>query len=693
MNAANDQARRIAAMMDDHRITDVTVGLYTGDAEAGTGDTLLRQRRELRDNPPDILLTNYKMLDFLLLRPEDAPLWATNAMQYVVLDEFHTYDGARGTDVAMLLRRLGMALGVSSKGRPLGQITPVATSATLGEGDSERLLGFAGRVFGEPFDTDAVIGERRLSPDQWLDDPGYPSLPLYDELPPLWPGMSHVDRLRQTARVFFGDADIEDRHELGLRLKRHPLTRALLDAAATPRPLGELIREVAPSWVGRPNGERVLSEYLGLLSHARAGDRPLLNVDIQLWVREVRRLDRIVDSLPGFQWGLDSPRTEIDERFLPAVYCRHCGRSGWGSSRRSRDVVLDSDSRSITQQSLNKTGRFRALLHAPGEERADDLAPLSWLDPVTLELFDDRPKGDRACLPVLATPDDEASKRDLCPSCGQPEGIRFLGSRVATLTSVALGHLFGSADVEPEQKKTLVFADSVQDASHRAGFIESRSFALNFRSLLYRAFGGTGLALSEVDSAVVAAAKTQTERYALLPPDLLTDEAFRPFWEDPRRVPAKVRTAATKRAGFGATLEFGLNSRTGRTLELTATVVAHVDAGTPAKLIGVAEAAIAEHRERYPQLDFAVADPAALTWIRGVLERMRLQGGIHHPWLSTFIREDGNRWSIWGGRPREMPAFPRGRPAGDRDGQRPRLPPDPRPPPIGDQSQNFGEAD
>ena len=51
---------------------------------------------------------------------------------YLVLDEFHTYDGAQGTDVAMLLRRLGATLRVPADGPPLGQVVPVATSATLG---------------------------------------------------------------------------------------------------------------------------------------------------------------------------------------------------------------------------------------------------------------------------------------------------------------------------------------------------------------------------------------------------------------------------------------------------------------------------------------------------------------------------------------------------------------------------------
>jgi ATP-dependent helicase YprA (DUF1998 family) len=682
MNAlANDQARRISAMIDENaaELGGVTWGLYTGDTT--------QQRRELRDNPPDVLLTNYKMLDFLLLRPEDASLWSASrdSLQYLVLDEFHTYDGAQGTDVAMLLRRLGMALGVSEPGRPLGRITPVATSATLGDGreTGATLLEFAGRVFGETFDAVSVIGEQRMSPDEWLRDAtdvdsfAYDELPLLEQLPAVEPGRTHLGRLAEIARIFFRDPGVDSKQRagntdpdivadpvrLGRRLMRHPLTAKLLDAAAAPRPLNDVVRDVAPLWARRRDrsGEHAIAAFLALLSHARNGDRPLLQVEIQLWIREVTRVERLVDAVPQFRWGMDSPRTDVDQRYLPAVYCRHCGRSGWGTARRSRDVTLDDKASSINQQSVRKTGRFRALIHAPGEERAADLTSLSWLDPITLELTTQRPDNDR-CLPVLVTPDDDAAKKDRCPSCGLIEGIRFLGSRVATLTSVSLGHLFGSADVEPEQKKTLVFTDSVQDAAHRAGFIESRSYALNFRSLLYRAAAGERTTLGEIDSALLTAARSSEERYALLPPDMAEDEQYRSFWAE-RRGPANVRTLVKKRSAFSAALEFGLNARTGRTLELTGTMTTHVDAGAPEKLGRIAGGVLAEHRAERPHLELAAADTGALAWIRGVLERMRLQGGIHHEWLTTFIREDGNRWSIWGGRPLGMPAFPSRRPA------------------------------
>src|SRR5699024_2655720 len=109
------------------------------------------------------------------------------SLQYLVLDEFHSYDGAQGTDVSILLRRLGQTLKsywqdghdvptspaaaritAADRARPLGTITPVATSATLGdEGDPSVMCGFAEPVFGEPFGPDAVLTESRQYLDDW----------------------------------------------------------------------------------------------------------------------------------------------------------------------------------------------------------------------------------------------------------------------------------------------------------------------------------------------------------------------------------------------------------------------------------------------------------------------------------------------------------------------------------------------
>ena len=65
------------------------------------------------------MLTNYKMLDYLLLRPQDQRLWRFNhtigVLRYLVLDELHTYDGAQGADVACLIRRLKERLDIRQR--------------------------------------------------------------------------------------------------------------------------------------------------------------------------------------------------------------------------------------------------------------------------------------------------------------------------------------------------------------------------------------------------------------------------------------------------------------------------------------------------------------------------------------------------------------------------------------------------
>lgn len=141
MNAlATDQGRRLARLLaSDPRLKGkVSAGDdIGGDGRHGVADAehLVDKRDVLRASPPDILLTNYKMLD-LLMRPDDRALWqhnGTDTLRYLVLDELHTYDGAQGSDVACLLRRLRARLAITP-----GTLTFVGTSATLGSDASAR---------------------------------------------------------------------------------------------------------------------------------------------------------------------------------------------------------------------------------------------------------------------------------------------------------------------------------------------------------------------------------------------------------------------------------------------------------------------------------------------------------------------------------------------------------------------------
>ena len=90
-------------------------------------------RREMLERPPHILITNYAMLEHLLLLPRNAPLFASARLQSLVLDELHTYAGAQAIEVAFLIRKLKNHLGI-----PQGQLRCVGTSASLRPGRAFR---------------------------------------------------------------------------------------------------------------------------------------------------------------------------------------------------------------------------------------------------------------------------------------------------------------------------------------------------------------------------------------------------------------------------------------------------------------------------------------------------------------------------------------------------------------------------
>lgn len=114
----------------------------------------------------------------------------------------------------------------------------------------------------------------------------------------------------------------------------------------------------------------------------------------------------------------------------------------------------------------------------------------------------------------------------------------------------------------------------------------------------------------------------------------------------------------SERLAFQVFLEFGLRSRQGRTLKLTRTAATEVVLDNPARIADLARTLMltgpaAPLTCLPPQEDFVVL-------IRGILERLRVSGGIRHHWLNNWIRRAGTRrWgTIWGNRPDGMPAFP-----------------------------------
>src|SRR4029077_20564975 len=103
-------------------------------------------------------------------------------------------------------------------------------------------------------------------------------------------------------------------------------------------------------------------------------------------------------------------------------------------------------------------------------------------------------------------------------------------------------------------------------------------------------------------------------------------------------------------------------SRVGRTLELTGTIAAEVDCRDRlliGELVTEAWPHLPSQTSLLPRPD-AEGTPAIEVYVRGILERLRLQGGILHQWLWKYVQEDGKQWRIWGGREDGMPPFAAG---------------------------------
>ncbi len=683
MNAlASDQAGRLASLIaSEARLSGITAGLFIGDegrSSSMTGTTIIDQKHLLRTAPPDILLTNYKMLDFLLLRREDRDLWAENdpdTLRFVVLDEFHTYDGAQGTDVAMLLRRLGRTLGMATADRPLGAAVPVGTSATLGSGGAARdeLRAFATKVFGAPFDEDSVIGETRQTVDEACRPVDF-FLPIPDAHAVAEAG----EDLDAVAAAFCTREDdgkrpptdldaLADPVALGEVLLSHPLTRAVLSAVGErPRSWADTVAEVvtrAPVWGRTAMADpdtvaTALARFVWLLSHARRPQRPdgvyppLLTVEVQLWVREVSRLLRGVSSAPSFRWR-DSAAAADDDTGplvagaeLPAVYCRRCGMSGWMAVQSELGDSLLVAPGTIYSAALEGKGTIRTLLRASGDDPA-----ARWYLPSGRRFVD---PGDPDAVAVFVTPGEEAAKSNQCPACDERDAVRFLGLQVASLASVSINTLFGSPHVESEERKLLAFTDSVQDASHRAAFFSGRTHRLNLRTLMAAEVASVGpLSLADLGDALLAGALTPATRFGLVPPDLLRHAEVRTVWSD--KPSAKGLALLASRIGFEVDLEFGLRARVGRTLELSGATVAAVELADP----GVVAELVAEDLANLTAAGGRGAEhPERVGWyVRGLLERLRLRGGIVHPLLEPYLNEDGRLWFVWGGRPDGLPPF------------------------------------
>ncbi|MGH3970909.1 MAG: DEAD/DEAH box helicase, partial [Mycobacterium sp.] len=187
----------------------VTFSRYTGQETSSERDTILQA-------PPDILLTNYVMLELMLTRPRERKALIASAenLSFLVLDELHTYRGRQGADVAMLVRRLRSAVGMS-------KLQCIGTSATLaGPGTKaeqrQQVAELATRIFGVDIPATNIVGETLRRATSGHADTAELTARLAAPTPTAWEDL-RTDPLAVWAEDEFGLRD-DDERKLSRRL-------------------------------------------------------------------------------------------------------------------------------------------------------------------------------------------------------------------------------------------------------------------------------------------------------------------------------------------------------------------------------------------------------------------------------------------------------------------------------------------
>lgn len=690
MNAlATDQAGRLAKLLvGTPALAGLRAGLYVGDVPAETSDqvrrvddttcTLITDRDALRANPPDILLTNYKMLDFLLLRAADAPLWAQqqpDTLRYLVVDELHSFDGAQGTDLACLVRRLKGRLGAAP-----GQLVCVGTSATLGDGGGGSLLGFARDIFGEAMDADAVIGEDRMGVGDYLADAvvEHTGSPQLVDLPVLDPAQHGGLEAYLAAQVplWLGQTctpvqvrDMAWRCALGEQLKCHFAFQNLLRDLDRLGPrsvlvddLLALLRRRLPQARDSTADERFvllwLSSLLALVAHARkAGHQGFfLQVKVEIWQRELRRMVAKVDATPVLRAHDDLGRAEQGQLHLPVIHCRDCHATGWGATLpKTSPHQLQGDLRAFYTAFFAEDVSTRFLF--PVTEHADrSQFERKKVCPACGSLHVAAQGGCTHCghdtlLAVDITQNLKHGTRNgakytrshhHCPYCGGHNTLSILGSQAASLAAVMLGQLFGSSF--NQDKKLIAFSDSVQDAAHRAGFLAARTWRLNLRPAMTQTIAaaeaaGEPLTLADLPGAFEArwlAALGEGHYVAnFLPPKLHWMRDFATLM-DQGALPAGSSLPAdlSKLLPWVLNAEFGQDAHVGRTLVATGTACATAQ---PQRL-AAAVAWLAERLGEQVDVLRGVTAGQIGVFLHGLVHALQRMGAWRDPELAFYAR-------------------------------------------------------
>ncbi len=469
MNAlANDQ---------ELRIKDYLAGAGRGDVRVARYDrqTTEEQRAALRKTPPHLLLTNYMMLEYLLVRPADREaLFANHRCRFVVLDEVHTYRGSLGSNIALLVRRLRAHLATArqeatvaeaSDARRFPKLVLVATSATIkstAEDDvseeerrrrrDEAVAGFLGKLTGDEPGTIRVVGEE-------LREVPAPAGEAWPE--------------RRYASWLLGDL-----------LAKKPLS---------PTQIADGVLARVAEAEGTEPAELRRQVVEALVAGAALPDGPdALRLRTHRLIRGGWRFHRCLDPRCGRLYAMGEGLCSCGRGTAPLLICRSCGADAlhMAGPKEPDEATLQARGGEVEGMEWVLYDRSRqATAGEDGEEDEDEAPRRRRVErmkerEVVEGSFDPETNGFSRNEALYGQKVTLAPARNRCLVCGASAGNGSILTPVALGTSAAVrvvaeGLVEGLADehrtTRPAgydgKERLLVFADSRQDAAHQARFI------------------------------------------------------------------------------------------------------------------------------------------------------------------------------------------------------------------------------
>lgn len=538
-----------------------------------TGQESQEERQKIANNPPDILLTNFMMAELLLTRQDrldSKVVENASGLDFIVLDELHTYRGRQGADVAILVRR------IRNRCTPEKAPICIATSATMATEGSEEsraqaVADVASRLFGVSVGPENVIDE---SLERATDD----RLKLEDisrELPKILTSplsaMLTDDILKTHPLAVWVEMAIglDDRRELK-RKKPIPFSGAVALLAQD-------------SGIDFDTCRNYLESFLTQISlpernRGGFGEKAFLAFKLHQFISGTGEIFTTLAEKPRnvlFEGQLEDPKSP-GHRLYPTRFCRDCGHEFHVVTKNNDDRGIIFIQRNIDDVPLTDEENDTAGYLTPTTEGDDDYIFTGELETYPEDWREERNGTERlrtnrrSRVPQMISvspsgrysPDGKQywfipGKFGFCPRClCQPHpntrertklaGLSGEGRSSATtlLVSTALEWMNDPhSGVSKEKRKLLGFTDNRQDAALQAGHFNDFLFVSLLRGGILRAVldaGSDGLAEDEFGLRIVKALEFTANNAPVRVHWMLDPDAGAVIREDAQRCLAKV---------------------------------------------------------------------------------------------------------------------------------------------------------